>query len=374
MAKRVTFTLFALVCAFVLWFVTNRLNGKLDGVVLYGFRGKEKFNNQQDTLSRQSRKKLLMRKCNSIDVSENMNNVVVRTYSESWKYDQLICSDLDEKLKTIHFHKTVLPSLLGNMTIFTHDPKDETYSRKKIKIQTHEPHIFRTLYGLLKLDQSLSLIDVGAYIGVNALQAAKFGRHAIAVEATTESTQHICANAREGKLFNKVTVIHNAVSNVHTTVKFVHATFGKYDSSFMNDNEGIRKLKVQNDGNWFNFSQYTPYKTMVLNDLLDLPNICAFKRVIIKMDIEGSEHKALQGATKFFEQADVQGVLIEYMWHTQRASRFVIWEFFERFKFDPFDFMSGRLKRLNPKTMQNKDVLWLPRDRGSMLNNMKIWN
>ena len=321
-----------------------------------------------------SETKPLVKRCKPYGETGNTNDVVVKTFDEEWKIDNSICSGLDEKLKTKYFYKTILPSVLGNMTIYTHYPKDETYSRKKVVLQRHEPHIFKTLYGLLRLDPYLNLVDVGAYIGINAIQAAKYGRQAIAIEATTESTQHICANAREGKYFNKLTVIHNAISNIHTTVKFVHATFGKYDSSFMDDGAEMRKLKVASDGNWFNFSQYTTYKTMVLDDLLDLPNICDFKRVLIKMDIEGSEHKALLGATKFFQQADVQGVLMEYNWHRKRDSKYVIWDFFKQFKFVPFDFMSGRLKRLNPKTMQSYDVLWLPIHRVPMLDNMQIWD
>ena len=47
---------------------------------------------------------------------------------------------------------------------------------------------------------------------------------------------------------------------------------------------------------------------------------------------------------------------MEYNWHRKRDSKYVIWDFFKQFKFVPFDFMAGRLKRLNPKTMQSYDV------------------
>jgi hypothetical protein len=46
-----------------------------------------------------------------------------------------------------------------------------------------------------------------------------------------------------------------------------------------------------------------------LDDLLTIPDINNFNKVIIKMDVEGYESHVLNGAERFFRKVDVQGVL-----------------------------------------------------------------
>ena len=303
-------------------------------------------------------------------------DALVKTYKNKvWKAECGVCQGLENKIGKKYFRKVMFNSTaVGQMPIYIHNPKVEGVSRSIFNTHNFDLHIFQTLFSLLQLDKETSLLDVGAHIGVNALQAAHYGRDVIAMEATTESTQHLCASAREGKVENKLTIIHNAVSNVHTTVKFIHSWKGQFDGGFMDDGSDLRKLKVKWDGNIFNFKKFESLETVTLDDLLKLPNICAFKKVIIKIDVEGSEHKAFLGAKKFFENVDVQGVLMEYRWHVTRPSKDVIVEFFEEFKFDPFDFRSGYMRKVEPTSLtEYHDVLWIPRYRSKDLEGMKLW-
>ncbi|KAK3093956.1 hypothetical protein FSP39_022231 [Pinctada imbricata] len=317
----------------------------------------------------------IISKCDPSKETMNSNTEPqVFMYNESsWIYDKNICSDVEGLIQDkLHFGKVTFHSLVGDMPIYIHDPASDGISKAVLRTHNFEPHVFKTLYPLLKLDPEVSLIDIGANIGVNSLQAAKYGRNAIALEATTESTQHICASATAGNVLNKLTIIHNAISNDHTPVKIIHATGGGFGGAFMDDNSDLHKLKVAWDGNVFNFNKATILRTATLDDILDLPHACAFRKSLIKMDVEGSEHKAFQGAVKFFEKVDVQGVLMEYRWHVTRPTKHVILDFFKKFNFDPYDFKSGTLRKLEAQTMKNHDVLWLPQYR-SYLDGVKIW-
>ena len=335
--------------------------------------GKDIRTMQGHMFGKQEKQKPLVEKCAS--VSHSIPDALVKTYKDKrWEADNNICQGLENKIGQKYFQKVVFNSIaVGDMPIFIHDPNNDGISHKVFHTHNFEPHIFKTLFPLLQLDKETSLLDVGSHIGINSLQAAHYGRNVIAMEATTESTQHICASAREGKIESKMTIIHNAVSNEHTTAHIARAREGGFGGAFMDDGSELRNLKKAWDGNVFNFDQYTSVETVTLDDLLDLPNICAFKKVIIKIDVEGSEHKAFLGAKKFFHNVDVQGVLMEYRWHVTRPSKNVVLDFFEEFKFDPFDFKSGYLRKLEPKSMQNHDVLWLPRYRSVELENMKLW-
>ena len=318
------------------------------------------------------KQKQFVERCSSVP-DDSVPDALVKTYKDNrWEIDNSICQGLENKIGENDFQRVMFSSIaVGDMPIFIHDPKVDGISNKVWKTHNFEPHIFRTLLPLLKRDKETSLIDVGTHIGINSLQAAHFGRNVIAIEATNESTQHICASAREGKVESKLTIIHNAVSNEHTIAHFIRK--GGFGGAFMDDGLDLRKLKVAWAGKRFDFSQYTSLETVTLDDLLDLPNICAFRKVIIKMDIEGSEHKALEGAKKFFKNVDVQGVLMEYRWHVTRSSKDIILEFFEEFKFDPYNFSSGYLRKLVPRSMKNPNVLWLPRFKSVDLENIKLW-
>jgi FkbM family methyltransferase len=54
--------------------------------------------------------------------------------------------------------------------------------------------------------------------------------------------------------------------------------------------------------------------TAKLDDLLQLPNF-DFKKVILKIDVEGYESKVFNGGQAFFNTVDVQAVLMEWRWH-----------------------------------------------------------
>ncbi|KAK3082768.1 hypothetical protein FSP39_004825 [Pinctada imbricata] len=267
------------------------------------------------------------------------------------------CEEMDKIVVNADFVK----SFIRNIPIFIHNPRRDYISSQINSNHDHEPHIFNIISSFLAKDRDMNLIDIGANIGVISLKAAMFGRKVISVEAAVSNVQHICASANINRVTKRITVIHNAISDNHTSVTFVMGKDGEFGGSFMDDGN-FRDYKTRKSGVKFDTQNLVTIKTIILDDLLLLPNINDFKSVFIKMDIEGSEHKALLGAKKLFRMINVRGVLMEWRWHVERPeSKSIILEFMEENGFEPYALAKLAKKKLDGKTMRDSDVLWLPK-------------
>ncbi|KAK3084690.1 hypothetical protein FSP39_017578 [Pinctada imbricata] len=249
---------------------------------------------------------------------------------------------------------------VGNVPIYIHDPGHDYISSQVNASHNFEPHIFETIYSCLKENGDMNLIDVGANIGIISLQAAVLGREVISIDAAKSNIQHICASAHENNAGGRIRLIHNAVSDIHTSVSFVMGNDGEFGASFMDD-KNLRQDKIRMSGVKFDTQNLVTVDTVLLDDLLYLPNIYDFKTVFIKLDIEGSEHKVLLGARKLFQKLSVRGVLMEWRWHVTRpVSKSIILTFMEEFGFEPYAIAKPIGSKLDGKTMNNSDVIWLP--------------
>lgn len=270
----------------------------------------------------------------------------------SWSKNEHVCKDC----KT--FVKATLRTPYGNTPIFVYESaQDPWVSGILIRTGHFEAEKSRVMYDLLKSDPSLNLIDIGANIGAYTLSAAKMGRKVLAVEALDRNVQHICASVASGGLQDKVTLVHNAISNDNGVVKLgidknnMGGTYVDVDSAH------IKKLK-----NGRAQGTYGTVHTIKMDDLLKIPGIENFSKVVVKMDIEGFEAKAMEGASLFFEKINIVGFIMEWEFHKGQKSADTILKFMSKHNFMPHALNSGKAKLDFTKSVSwGYDVLWLPK-------------
>ncbi|XP_060069386.1 uncharacterized protein LOC132549461 [Ylistrum balloti] len=270
-----------------------------------------------------------------------------------WRRNSDVCGECPD------FWNTTLVSPAGKTSMFIHNPKfDETISATLKRKHTYEPETSNVLFHLLKNEPEANFIDIGANIGVHTLPIAQYGRKVISVEALHFNIEPLCASVDVGNLHDRVTIVHNAMTNQRATVN-LGAEDGNLGGTFVDmDSKHIKALKqTRVNGIWLN-----PVNTVTFDDLLDLPVIRDFPKVLVKIDIEGSEHKALQKSKTFFKRTKVIGVLMEWEFHRMMPSGDDIIRYMGNLNFAPY-FPSKDKKLLNTKESNDwpYDVMWLPK-------------
>ena len=170
-----------------------------------------------------------------------------------------------------------------------------------------EQEFVDVLYNALKHEPQTVFIDAGSNIGVYSLMAAKLGHRVYAIDCFLDNIEHLCASLKLNNFSRTVTLIHNAVSNGHYDV-----TLGRHPG-----NVGGTYVKTKPD--IYNYDNRLLGSTMKLDDLLKLQNFSKIQ-VMLKLDIETFEAKALEGARELFNIACVTCVLIEYQRHDNMTS------------------------------------------------------
>ncbi|CAG2248690.1 unnamed protein product [Mytilus edulis] len=128
--------------------------------------------------------------------------------------------------------------------------------------------------------------DIGANIGVIALQLANVGRKVIAIEPTPQNTQHLCASIIENRYSNQVTVVHNTLSNDHKDVPFAFPNKGEYALGFVDQGKDNVVKEMSKMFGKFYRKTTVPLKAAILDDIMTLPEFKAMLKVFIKIDIK----------------------------------------------------------------------------------------
>ncbi|KAK2153885.1 hypothetical protein LSH36_282g03048 [Paralvinella palmiformis] len=178
------------------------------------------------------------------------------------------------------------------------DEMDVHISRHLREEGIWEPHIVDHFQKVLSLDSEMVVIDIGANIGQYTLIAASMGHRVIAVEPYANNIKHLQKAAQIGGLLDKITVLQNAISDSRK----------KYFLKLWPDNQGGVSLVMENPNP---DSEKPPsVSTMYMDDLLE---VITFNKALIKIDIEGHEHRAFLYSSKFFRKVSVPYIFMEWM-------------------------------------------------------------
>lgn len=288
----------------------------------------------------------------------------VFTYqNENWKLAKF-CKPYEVYLNRTDFPLLNFVSNAGKAKIFTHALSDGISSIINRTGAFEVGTINRILFELQK-DSRLNLIDIGTNIGQHSIAAALIGRDSIAIDGAKSNIVHLCASIQYLNITKKITIIHNIVSDSR----------GKRHVRYSAKNDDFGTTFVESDGIYnkmvskykkSSFSNNTiEQQSMTLDDLLDLPKMHRFKKVFIKLDVEGHEHRVLQGGTKFFKNIHIAGIIMEWAWHVNRTTGDTIRSFMKDKGFQPFSIPPFRPRSEVDISSQNpnkwpQDVLWLP--------------
>ena len=196
-------------------------------------------------------------------------------------------------------------------TVCVHDNRDDQFvSGSLIRDGVWEPHVLERFVRTLEQFPNAGVLDVGAQLGMYGLQAASLRHPTIMVEAMEHNANHILHSLQHNKLFpalcETVFLVRNAVSSAsHLPYAIVHKSdannggtaWGRVDPKFA----FLMSSKFQRG-----LGQTT---SITLEDLM--PLIQPWDQVVVKMDIEGGECEALQGAGALVDSGKVVAIFME---------------------------------------------------------------
>ena len=162
-----------------------------------------------------------------------------------------------------------------------------------------EVHILKELQEVLRADNELGLIDVGANIGFYSMIAAKMGHKVVAVEPFAESRYRIHMAVQLEQLQNLITLVKNPVTNKR--MKATVRTNGNNQGDVVIDISDIKPCLG---------ACPEVVQTVILDDLLEVSN---FSRAIIKIDAQGHEHRILQSGNNLFTHIDIPYIFVEWI-------------------------------------------------------------
>lgn len=276
-----------------------------------------------------------------------------------WQHNDKLCHICHE------FLIVTMTTQFGRTPIFIHDPKnDHDISANLLKYGMYEGKENNEIYAILQSDPTIDFIDIGANIGVHSLSVARLGRKVLCVEALHLNAQRLCASVIAGGFQDNVTIVYNAISDGHTRVKLGvhHANMG---GTFVDmDSAHTKQLKF---GSRHAVStSYDGYvDTVTMDDLVNIPVFKQFSKVVVKMDIEGFEHRAIATSGQFFRALDIRGFLMEWLFHRRRTSGIQIIKRMVGLGFIPYSLgkLSQRLS-LHVSDAWPDNVLWRPDSLG----------
>ena len=158
-----------------------------------------------------------------------------------------------------------------------------------------EPGTMKVFQKWLSSDPDIGVIDVGANIGVYSIVAAAMDHTVVAVEPNGGSLKRFHKSVKLGGFEHHVTVLRNAVGDKRGFVNIVPSA----------DNQGDTRISEQvmarGERNLVNM--------IVMDDLL---KYCIFRKAVMKIDIQGYEHKAFVHADAIFDVIDIVYVIMEW--------------------------------------------------------------
>ncbi|CAL1528253.1 unnamed protein product, partial [Lymnaea stagnalis] len=168
--------------------------------------------------------------------------------------------------------------------------RDKYISSSLLTSGIWEPYITQAFQTALERFPQATVIDVGANLGYYSLLASAMGHRVVALEPQTENLNRFVAGARADRWNDNIILLANALSDGHRNVSL----------SRSDDNQGGIRALDRCDQLWPSSSSMGGQCTVPTLTLDDLLYVVTSKIVIIKLDIEGYECKALATASQFF--------------------------------------------------------------------------
>ena len=256
-------------------------------------------------------------------------NVILPTSFKSYN-DSIYC-------KTMVLMKLRFPICL-------YDPKlDRTISAGLVAGKYWEENIVCSFVRLLRLDQRLHFVDIGANIGLHSLPAARITQ-VISVEPNWFSMARLAKGVYlGGAVSSNITLVHNAISNIRTTLRMGSGRTSQGHAFLMN------KTKCKGRCNALPLQT----RTIILDDLLPLMQTDA---AVLKVDVEGHEDKVFTepSAAQFFNRIDVPLIFMEWNMvkrHSVDVRRLL--SFFYNRSYTVFDLENAKLTKHYSKWPDN---------------------
>ena len=221
------------------------------------------------------------------------------------RYVRLMCKLLkvDDRLITGRVRNIIndlVPDTFNNSGIIF-DATFKTSTSRGIRLLTKEPDTINWLDDYLAIKDTF--YDVGANIGVYSLYAAKKGNAVIAIEPESSNyallNKNIYLNSFEQKIFALNLALYDR--EVLSTLNMNNYQPGKSGHSFHDEadldlNPGKPRFRQAVIG--------MPLETLVYRYNLAFPNL-------IKIDVDGNEHKILNGMLKILKDKRLKSIAIE---------------------------------------------------------------
>jgi len=199
-----------------------------------------------------------------------------------------------------------------------HDPKLEIISRAIKEKGCFECPILNSLLSALKkLPQQASFIDIGGNIGMYSLYAASYGYNAVTFEPMKLNQERMCESIRLNTGFeDRVALIGAAMTDSSSTSKYVNFNtrgFKKYlvKRGDLNYGSGtVREIKSDNvpSGNrGVDYALSATVDSLQVTSHLPQPG----SRIVLKVDVEGFECKAISGSLDYLSKVQIEYAAIE---------------------------------------------------------------
>ena len=199
--------------------------------------------------------------------------------------------------KSIGVHKLSINKLHNNALIYNYG-KDDYISKSLVNFGTWEPNITSIFYNIIeKNGTNNTVIDIGCNIGYYSLICAKHKNvsNVYSVDGNSKNITMMSLSCKRNELFN-VNLFNNCISDKVTYYKETNKEFvesigniGGMSFEESNNIDGIISTTIDN-----------------LIDENKINNV-----LIMKIDIEGGELKALKGAVKTLNTNIVKNIIIE---------------------------------------------------------------
>ena len=220
---------------------------------------------------------------------------------------------------------------------------------------------FDIMYKLFN-DKKYDFIDIGANLGIHALKFSELGKKVFAIEISKDLVQRLCASTVFNTFEENLTIINNAIGADHMPLRYIQ-TRSDFGFNFVDSNHTKDVMYGTFGKKMFNGS-VALYNSIRLDDLLELPSFKGVKQVFVKIDVEGYEHKVIEGSDKFFKDIKVAGVYMEWNKQGGHASGDSIISRMNSRGYSAYLCNTDKCSKLNATSVRaaHYNIVWLPKE------------